>query len=294
MTGQDRELQLATVARALELGINWFDTAPGYGEGQSEHNLGQILRELKSDDVHVATKVRVPPETPARIAEFVRESVAASLERLRRPRVTLLQLHNGITPERENVPSSITPEDVLGPVLEAFERLRAEGLVQYLGLTGTGEFRALRRVIETGRFDTLQVPFNILNPSAGVPGPVADGETDYGNIIANCAAGGLGVFAIRVLAGGALVGQPPSAHTLRTRFFPLELYERDRRLAERLRERVGSGLTDVALRFSLSHPSVGSAIVGFGSPVHLDSVATADLERPLPPGLMESVTQLFR
>jgi aryl-alcohol dehydrogenase-like predicted oxidoreductase len=293
MTGADRDLQLATVARALELGINWFDTAQGYGDGRSEESIGRVLAELGADDANIATKVRVPPEAMGRIADFIRQSVAASLKRLRRQQVTLLQLHNAITLERDSEPSSITPLDVLGPVTSALTRLRQDGLIRYMGLTGTGEPNALREVIRAGPFDTLQVPFNILNPSAGTANASSDGETDYGNIITDCAAGGLGVFAIRVFAGGALLGRPPSEHTRRTRYFPLSLYERDLRRTERLRERVGeaSSLPDVALRFVLSHPAVSSAIIGFGSPTHLAPLATTDFDRPLPNDLERVLRQ---
>jgi aryl-alcohol dehydrogenase-like predicted oxidoreductase len=112
----------------------------------------------------------------------------------------------------------------------------------------------------------------------------ADGESNYGNIIADCAVAGLGVFAIRVFAGGALLGQPASAHTLRTPFFPLALFERDSRRARELSQRLGGrfSLAELAIRFALSHPGVSSAIIGFGSPEHVNEIATFDLEQPLP------------
>src|SRR5919206_3512542 len=63
MTGDDHAAQLATVRRAVELGVNWFDTAPGYGQSRSEANLGRALRQLgAAGAVHVATKVRLAPE----------------------------------------------------------------------------------------------------------------------------------------------------------------------------------------------------------------------------------------
>src|SRR5207248_6366975 len=137
------------------------------------------------------------------------------------------------------------------------------GLVSHLGLTGTGHPEAMRQVIRSGEFDTLQVPFNVLNPTAGAPGPPPDGETDYGNVVADCAAVGMGVFAIRVFAGGALLGQPPGPHTLKTPYFPLAVYQRDSERAGRLR---AGGLppAELAVRFALSHPAVSSAIIGFG------------------------------
>lgn len=276
MTGDDHAGQRATVARAIDRGVNWFDTAAGYGAGTSEANLGRVLAELgAAERVHVATKVRVPPDAVGDAGGYVRRSVEESLQRLRLPQVTLLQLHNGITANRGDEPASIAPADILGTsgVLEAFRQVRDAGLVAHLGLTGTGHPAALREVIRSGGFDTLQVPFNVLNPSAGRSDPPPDGETDYGNVIADCAAAGMGVFAIRVFAGGALLGQPPSAHTLNTPYFPLALYERDAARAQRLAASSGGrSLAEVAVRFVLSHPAVSSAIIGFGSPEHVEEV----------------------
>src|SRR5262245_12076570 len=163
-------------------------------------------------------------------------------------------------------------------------RLRDDGAVRFLGLTGTGNPVAMREVIRSGAFDTLQVPFNILNPSAGTAEPAADGETDYGNVIGDCVGKGMGVFAIRVFAGGALLDQPASAHTLKTPYFPLALYERDRERAARLRDRLAGRMSvaELAVRFALSYPAVSSAIIGFGSPAHVDEVAHFPLGEPLP------------
>ncbi len=285
MTEADFGAQTATVQRALERGINWFDTAPGYGSGASEASLGRVLAGLgASEKVHIATKVRVHPGALDDPDAFVRQSVEESLTRLRVPRVTLLQLHNGITRGRDDEPTAITSCDALR-IAEAMSKVRDAGLVAHLGLTGTGHPEAMREVVRSSAFDTLQVPFNVLNPSAcGAP---VEGETDYGNIIADCVAQEMGVFAIRVFAGGALLAQPPSAHTLKTPYFPLALYERDAARARALRERIAGRLTptELAVRFVLSHAAVSSAIIGFGSPAHVDEVARVRLDEPLPPGL---------
>jgi len=287
MTGGDTMLQRATVARAISLGVNWFDTAAGYGAGRSETNLGQVLAELGATDrVHVATKVRVPPDRVDAPAEAVAQSVRESLARVRLSQVTLLQLHNGITARRGDEASSVTPADVLraGGIRDALERVRADGLTRFLGLTGTGHPAALREVVRSGGFDTVQAPYNLLNPSAGRPAPPAEGDTDYGNIFADCTAAGVGVFAIRVLAGGALLGRPPSAHTLQTPYFPLSLYERDAARAAELRERTGAAvpMAVAAARFALAHPAVCSAIIGFGSPADIDEVIGGGPDAPLP------------
>jgi aryl-alcohol dehydrogenase-like predicted oxidoreductase len=287
--GDDRT---AAVARAISAGINWFDTAATYGGGESERSLGTALRELGSPaGVHVATKVRLTPDQHGDVAAAVRESAAASLGRLGLPSVTLLQLHNSMTTRRDDQPTSLTPADVLdaGGVLDAFHELRAAGMVKHLGLTGLGHPAALRNVIASGEFATLQTPYNLLNPSAGRNMPADFAEEDYGNVIADCAARGMGVFAIRVFAGGALSGRTPSAHTLTTRFFPLELYQRDQRRGAKLLEELGNGaeLKELAVRFALSHPRITSAIIGFGAESHIDDALRYLEAGPLPARLLE-------
>jgi aryl-alcohol dehydrogenase-like predicted oxidoreductase len=277
--------QCAVIRRALDVGINWFDTAAGYGNGLSESSLGRAFARLGfPGGAHVATKVRYPEERLSDIRGYTRESVRASLARLGLPRVTLLQLHNSITARRGDEPTSLTPEDVLGRngVLDAFRELQADGLVGFLGLTGIGQPGSMRAVVDSGAFDTIQAPFNALNPSAGYPMPAGFDETDYGNIIADCAAQKMGVFAIRVFAGGALLDAPPGAHTLKTPFFPLDLYERDRRRAARLRTQCSAGadLASLGLRFVLGHPHVAAAIIGFRTAAEVDAVVRAGVAPP--------------
>ena len=280
MTGTDANAQRNVVVAAIEAGINWFDTAPGYGAGSSEANLGRALSEIKpAQPIHIATKVRIPLDSTESISDIIRRSVEESLQRLRVSSVSLLQLHNGVTSGRGDEPAAITPDDILsrGGVADTFDRLREEGLIQHTGLTGTGQPSAMKAVIRSGRFDTVQTPYNALNPSAGATSPVQSGDTDYGNILADCAEMQMGVFAIRVFAAGALLGQTPSAHTLKTPYFPLDLYQRDAARTELLRAKLGEGesMTEFALRFALSHSAVSSAIIGFGSPSHVAELSDA-------------------
>lgn len=282
ITGADADAQNAVVATAIESGINWFDTAPGYGQGQSELNLGRVLSELRpTEPIYIATKVRLPLDSSEPTGDIVRRSVEESLQRLRVSKVTLLQLHNGITSRHGDEPASITPADILqrGGVADAFRRLRDEGLIDHVGLTGTGHPEAMREVIRSGEFDTVQTPYNLLNPSAGDSSSSAAGETDYGNIIADCEAVKMGVFAIRVFAAGALLGQPPSAHTLKTPYFPLALYQRDVERARQIQTKLADQMTmpELAVRFVLTHPVISSAIIGFGSVSHVAEVTSLPL-----------------
>jgi len=277
MTGSDGDRQAAVVQRSLAAGINWIDTAAGYGQGQSEASLGCALHELNAhSQVHIATKVRISAAGCANPADEVRRSLEGSLQRLQADKVTLLQLHNAITAERGSEAASITPDDVLrsGGVLDAFEQLRTEGLIDCIGLTGTGQPEALLAVLGSGRVDTAQVPFHVLNPSAGRPMPDGFVESNFGDVFRDCESLNIGVFAIRVFAAGALLGNPPSAHTRITPYFPLALYERDCEVAARVAAELHEpGLKSLAVRYVLSHPAVSSAIIGCGSAVEVAEVA---------------------
>ena len=320
MTDQERhEEQVCTIQRAIALGINWFDTAATYGEGKSEESLGRVLGEVSSsgfrvpssgrkapansrpetrnpepETLHIATKVRIPPDRTHDLRGYVLRSFEESLTRLRMPRVTLLQVHNSITARRGELPTSLSPADVIGPggMLEGMLALQNAGLVEHLGITGLGDPAALTQVLQSGRFATVQAPYNLLNPSAGRPMPPSFSESNLGNLFATCQTLDIGVFAIRVYAGGALAGQPPSAHTLTTKFFPLDMYQRDQARAAALTAMLPAGMSlpEVALRFAIAHSGVASALVGFGSPEQLEQavafaergpLATDEIERLL-------------
>src|SRR6516162_10556058 len=109
--------QERAVARAIELGINYFDTAAMYGNGESERNLGRVLKSL-NPDIRVGTKVRVPAAERSHIGAAVTASLEASLQRLQLDQIDLFQLHNHIT--RDGRDGDLTPETVLGEVVPAF------------------------------------------------------------------------------------------------------------------------------------------------------------------------------
>jgi aryl-alcohol dehydrogenase-like predicted oxidoreductase len=89
--------QERTIARAIAAGVNYFDTAVQYGNGESEKNLGRVLHRLKPANVAVGTKVRLPAGDFGRIADAVANSLEGSLARLRLDRVDIFHLHNAIT-----------------------------------------------------------------------------------------------------------------------------------------------------------------------------------------------------
>jgi L-galactose dehydrogenase/L-glyceraldehyde 3-phosphate reductase len=272
----DREQRLETVRRALDAGINWIDTAPGYGDGQSEENLGWILPELGATP-HVSTKVRLRPGDLRDIRGAVEQSLRASLARLRLPRVDLVQLHNPLGQTRDDARGRLSLEDVLGAggVADALAAMRAAGLAGHVGFTALGDVDAIHEAVASGRFDTAQVYHNVLNPSATRPMPAAFSAEDYRELALACARNALGVLNIRVLAAGALGGQ-----ALRGGFAmsPGSEPERDARRAElaahALQDEPGT-LAQKAIRYALARPEISGVLVGFSTPGQVDEAVAA-------------------
>lgn len=284
-----------TLRRALESGIDWFDTAAGYGNGSSERHLGAAIRRAGAvERVDVATKVRLEAADLDDLRGAVHRSVAASLQRLGLPKATLIQLHNSITARRDDEPTSLTVADVLGPggVADALEEVRAAGSCDLIGFTGIGQGEALRETAESGRFQTLQIPYHLANSTADRVPPRGFLEADYGQVLSICERRGIGVFAIRVFAGGALAGKPPSEHTRQTRFFKLDLYERDLQRGRRAQRLLPPGLSlpEAAVRFTLSHPAVASALLGMTGPDDIVDAARWAARGPLPADLAARLT----
>ena len=167
--------QIDAVRLALDLGINYFDTAPSYGQGKSETNLGKVLAELEPDIV-LASKVGLSLDQLDDIPDAVARSVDTSLERLQRDHVDIIQLHTRIASTRDSAKwsGSLSLDDVLGEngVADAFDDMRRRGKTSFAGFTGMGDADTLHMVVESERFDMVQTYFNLLNPSAGYPVPV--------------------------------------------------------------------------------------------------------------------------
>src|ERR1700726_5103665 len=181
MVRSDPADQERTVARAIAAGVNYFDTAVQYGNGESEKNLGRVLQKLKPANAAVGTKVRLPPSEFGRIAEAVTMSLEGSLARLHLDRVDIFHLHNPITETGGGLALSV--RQVLEEVVPAFERLRQQGKTRFLGITAVGDTAALHQVIDSGAFQSAQVSYNMLNPSAGMAIPPSCPAQDYGRLL---------------------------------------------------------------------------------------------------------------
>ena len=289
--------QVQAVARAMELGINYFDTAPSYGDGQSEINLGRVLKELAAD-VIVGTKFRVTTREPGRIKGNVITSVEESLVRLQREQVDLMQMHNHVAQPATGPaavsgsvsPGSVSPEEALGEVADALLELRSQGKIKRFGMTAVGDTSALHRIIESGALNTVQSVYNLVNPSAGSPVPPGFDMPDYGNLIGLASANGMGVLVIRVLAAGALSGEAARHPVAVPSVAPIGSgrdYGQDQARADGFRflEREGyvDSLVEASLRFALGNAGVSSVLVGYSSLEHLEQAVSFAARGPLPP-----------
>ena len=289
--------QVKAVARAVELGINYFDTASSYGDGQSETNLGRVLKEL-SADVYVGTKFRVTTHEPGRIKGNVIASVEQSLTRLQREQVDLIQMHNHVASKAEG--GSVAPEEALSEVADALRELRDQGKVRFWGMTAVGETEALHRVIDSGTLNTVQSVYNLVNPSAGVAVPSGFDMPDYGNLIGRASANGMGVLVIRVLAAGALSGEATRHLVAAPAVAPIGSgrdYGQDQARADGFRflqqEGYVGGMVEASLRFALGNAGVSSVLVGYSSLEHLEQAVAFAARGPLPPEALARLPEVW-
>ncbi|MGB7078912.1 MAG: aldo/keto reductase [Xanthobacteraceae bacterium] len=296
MVRGDPSDQERAIARALDVGVNYFDTAVQYGNGESEKNLGRILQSLKPANAVVGTKVRLPGTGFGRIADTVTKSLEDSLTRLRRDRVDIFHLHNAIT---ENGGEGLSVGQVLGEVVPALDRLRQQGKTRFLGLTAVGDTTALQQVIDARAFDSAQVVYNMLNPSAATGLPTNYPAQDYGRLFDHTKDAGVGVIAIRVLAGGALSGSaerhpiasPPPEPIGSALSYAADI-ARASRLLPLVTEGFAASLTEAATRFAITDPAIGTILVGMATPQQFEDALAAVQKGPLPPAALERLTAL--
>jgi L-galactose dehydrogenase/L-glyceraldehyde 3-phosphate reductase len=294
LINSDDDTKRRAVRTALGHGVNWFDTAPQYGNGKSEEALGWLLEEIE-ETPYVSTKVRIDVSGLDDITGQVERSLHESLRRLKRESVDLLQLHNRIMPAMTD--RDITADHVLGPngVADGLERMRDQGLIRFIGLTGLGDRHETRRVIESGRFDSAQVYYNMLNPSAARDAmPNAwRGFNDTG-IMAACKAQDMGILAIRIFAASYLATPVRTGREsiLTTDTAPDSEAQMANCLFAGLGDRYGSR-AQTAVRFALTNQDVSAAIIGMSDPAHMDEAAEGWAKGPLPAQALDQLEALY-
>ncbi|MEM7426333.1 MAG: aldo/keto reductase [Pseudomonadota bacterium] len=285
--------QREAVSRTLDLGINFFDTAPLYGNGTSETNLGRILAELKPDIV-LGSKVRIAPEQKQDMGAAVATSVEESLRRLQRDHIDILQLHNPVAVAGDEW--TLPPDQVLQEAAPALERVKREGKARFIGFTAIGETPSLQAVVDAGVFDTGQIVCNMLNPSAGQAVAKGFPAQDYEGLLGRARSHGMGSIVIRSLAGGALSGSE-TRHPLG---MPLVApigsgpdYATDaaraRQFSPLLEEAGCRDLVELAIRYVASHEDVSTLQVGIATVEQFLGAADAVNKGPLPADVMERI-----
>ena len=273
--GTDDE-SLKALHRAIELGVNFIDTALAYGDGHSEKLVGQVVRETRQR-IYVATKV--PPKNllwPARpgipISEvfpydYILRCAHESLSNLKMDTVDLLQLHVWN-------PEWIHTDDWR----RALDDLKRSGKARAVGISiNDHQPDTALEIIRTGHIDTVQVIYNIFDQS---PEP---------NLFPLCRQENIGVLARVPLDEGALTGNITPDTTFPPGDFRNEYFagDRKRQVAEHVaalrRDLPPNGsLPDIALRFVLSNPAVSTVIPGMRSVRHAESNAALSDKGPLP------------
>ncbi len=223
-----RQTAMAALREAVAGGINYFDTAPSYGDGRSERLMGEAL-EGQRDRIVLATKYPFREEWTA--AQYT-ESLRRSLDRLRTDHLDVLQLHGGIYSD------GLAERILASGVLDWAEAMRAAGLCRFTGLTAEGPSGALERLLRTGRFDMIEIAYNLIYQAA------CDYQRAPTGIIPLAKSLGMGVTTMRPTTCGFL------QKLLGAAFPEIDV----------------NRLTQLAINFVLSTPEVDCVVVGMRNP----------------------------
>lgn len=294
---QDDDIKRAAIRRALDGGINWIDTAGDYGQGQSEVALGWLLAELEpAERPHVSTKVRLDLESGESHESQIRRGIETSLERLRMNKVTLFQLHNPVEPERTG--QHVGVQDVVadGGIADILDGLRREGLTDHVGFTALGDAASCIEVVESGKVDSAQVYYNMLNPTAGLSEPV-DGlaAQDFTGLMAACRQNDVAIMNIRVFAAGVLATDV--RHGREVAITPesadLDSEARRARAAMEVAGSPGEARAETAIRFSLANRELSCVVIGLAELEHLDLALRAAESGPLSAATLADLRELW-
>lgn len=253
---QDDNDSIAAIHRALELGVNWIDTAPGYGLGHSEEVVGRAVKSWSGSKPHIFTKCGLRWDASGTIQkilarESIRQEIENSLRRLQLDVIDLYQMH--WPPE----PDSAQLEEGWSTLAD----LKREGKVRWIGVSNFN-VRQLRRANAIAPVTSLQPPYSLINRAI---------EED---ILPYCLREGIGVVVYSPMASGLLTGAMTRERAAKLpkddwRSSDPEFREprlsRNLELVERLREiaqRHGRSPGEVAIAWTLRNPAVTGAIVG--------------------------------
>jgi D-threo-aldose 1-dehydrogenase len=267
-----RERAVETLRKALDSPVRLLDTSNGYGGGESERLIGEVLRERGGLPSGVIVSTKVDPDGSGDFSGArARRSVQESCERLGMDYFPLMFLHD---PERITFEESVAPDGAV----PALVRMKEEGLVGHLGVAG-GPVGLMERYIRTGAFEFLLVHnrFTLLDRSAS-------------SLMDECTHVGVAFLNAAPFGGGMLARGPGNEGNYGYRRAPSELVARAHEI-EKVCDRYGVPLAVAALQFSMRDPRVTSTVVGVTRPERVDQ-ALEMAAYEVPEALWEEVSVL--
>ncbi len=246
---------VGVVERALELGVNYFDTAPLYGKGRSEEVLGHALKDV-TENHYLATKVGYYPEPFDYTRDTIWRGLDASLKRLGRDRVNLLQLHEAEQAGWDGIMDA-------GRAIETMIDIREQGIADHIGLTGSDLGLMTRVLRETDEFVSVItfLKYDLLTREAKE------------ELIPTAVDGEVAVICASPLHGG-LLGSKRDHWVEQGRFS--DLYDRLEKVEE-LVQSTGEPIERTGLRYILSDPEVSMILSGVADIEELEtSVSVSD------------------
>lgn len=274
--GGDRDEARRAVHRALDLGVNYIDTAPSYYD--SEETLGYALQGAPKD-CYISTKLggRPQPFDP-RDKTALRGSVEQSLRLLGRDHIDVLLIHEPDRPGQYDWWED--PETYAGPVNEVLDELKTAGLIRFTGLGGTTAYE-LPPVLATGRYDVVLTAFNysLLWREASIA------------VLPEAERQGMGVIIGSPLQQGALARRYDAEIAARPRWFSPPRRAQYERLYQ-LVEESGMSLAEMGVRFVLSNPQVSLTLSGSRSQAEVEDNIRAASLGPLPADLLARIQEI--
>ncbi len=293
LINQDDETKKKAVQRAMEAGINWIDTAPAYGQGRSEEALGWLLKEVNAD-LFVSTKFVIDTRKLDDIPGQIETSLEASLRRLKRDSVTLFQMHNWIGEETRGRIISSTELLKKDGVFDTLQRMKEQGAILHSGITALGETYSIIEVIESGRIESAQVYYNLLNPSAGINIPKAWEVYDFSGILDACEKHGVAAMDIRVFSAGVIATDTRTGlEGPLTAGDTVESEEIKAKAVFNEMEADYGTRAQTAIRFALAQKKLACIIFGLAEIDHLEEAIAAQDMGPLPGEGLERLKEVY-
>jgi len=279
---------------SIESGINWIDTAEAYSDGQSESNIGNLLESLPTENpLYISSKASLDPDSSESFASQLDRKLENSLKRLKKDQLDLYQLHNKIT-EKESS-HTLTYDQIIKKhsVCDAMEKLKADGRVRNIGITALGDSNSLKEVISTSCFDTAQIYYNLLNPSAKFSEKGLWNDHDFSGLISECQKHDMGIIGIRIFAAGLLATDIRHGREIPVTEV-IDIKEEERRV-KKIYDIFGSkygSKAQFAIRYGLANENINCIALGLASLQHLKSALDAVEMEGLPEDILKEILTL--